>query len=200
MDNYFTNIPLHTLYHRTLHIGACGTLQMNYIPANLRQEFSDNARVPWNDLTTYRTNGPHIKLYRWSDNNIVKMLSSIHSEDWISAERRKPRTTSTRGTFIRQAFEAAAGATRERTRFLIPDTIEDYNQHMGGVDIADQLRSYYKTQRMERRNWLPLFYWLLDIPIVNSYLLYHVVTNDTESYTCTFKLPPTSQQLASVDF
>ena len=64
------------------------------------------------------------------------------------------------------------------------------------MDIAGQLQNYYKTQRMERRSWLPLFYCLLDITIVNSYLLYTLATNDTESYTCIFKLPPTSQQLA----
>ena len=27
----------------------------------------------------------------------------------------------------------------------IPLYIDDCNQHMGGVDVADQLRSYYKT-------------------------------------------------------
>jgi len=99
-------------------------------------------------------------------------------------------------SYVKQVFEAAAGTTRERTRFLILGIIEDYNQHMGGVDIADQLHSYYKTQRMETRNCLLLFYWLLGITIVNSYLLYHLATNDTESYTCTFKLPAASQQLA----
>ena len=28
----------------------------------------------------------------------------------------------------------------------IPCFIEDYNHHMGGGDIADQLRSYYDTE------------------------------------------------------
>ncbi|ORZ27723.1 hypothetical protein BCR41DRAFT_119145 [Lobosporangium transversale] len=42
---------------------------------------------------------------------------------------------------------------------------------MGGVDIADQLRSYYNTQQPSRHNWLPLFFWLLDTSIVNSYII-----------------------------
>ncbi|RPB18258.1 hypothetical protein L211DRAFT_831819 [Terfezia boudieri ATCC MYA-4762] len=67
---------------------------------------------------------------------------------------------------------------------------------MGGVDIADQLRSYYKTQRTERRNWLPLFYWLLNLSIINSFIMYQTVQKDTESYTCNFTLPRTGQQLA----
>jgi len=44
----------------------------------------------------------------------------------------------------------------------------------GGVDIADQLRSYYHTQLAGRRLWLPLFFWLLDTAIVNSYIIYRM--------------------------
>ncbi|GES76911.1 piggyBac transposable element-derived protein 4-like [Rhizophagus clarus] len=42
---------------------------------------------------------------------------------------------------------------------------------MGGVDIADQLRGYYGTQLPVRRTWMPLFFWLLDTALVNSYLI-----------------------------
>ncbi|CAG8781746.1 25737_t:CDS:1, partial [Dentiscutata erythropus] len=40
-----------------------------------------------------------------------------------------------------------------------------------GVDIADQLRSYYSTQLTVFRAWVPLFFWLLDTAIINSYLI-----------------------------
>jgi len=42
---------------------------------------------------------------------------------------------------------------------------------MGGVDIADQRRSYYYTQLRTCRNWFPLFFWLLDTAVINCYLL-----------------------------
>ena len=42
---------------------------------------------------------------------------------------------------------------------------------MGGVDIADQRRSYYGTQLTVCRNWLAIFFWLLDTTIINSYVL-----------------------------
>ena len=42
---------------------------------------------------------------------------------------------------------------------------------MGGVDIADQRRGYYSSQLTTRRCWMPLFFWLLDTVVVNSYLL-----------------------------
>jgi hypothetical protein len=53
----------------------------------------------------------------------------------------------------------------------IPTVINDYNTHKGGVDIADQYRESYFTQQTARRNWLPLFYWLVDITSVNSFLV-----------------------------
>ncbi len=42
---------------------------------------------------------------------------------------------------------------------------------MSKVDIADQLRGYYATQLAVRKIWMPLFFWLLDTAIINSYLI-----------------------------
>jgi len=43
---------------------------------------------------------------------------------------------------------------------------------MGGVDIANQYRAAFTTlQHRSNRYWKPLFNWLLDIALVNSYLL-----------------------------
>src|SRR3954468_20541902 len=53
----------------------------------------------------------------------------------------------------------------------IPHMVNDYNHYIGGVDTADQLRSYNSTQLRARRNWVPLFFWLLDIALVNSFIL-----------------------------
>ena len=58
-----------------------------------------------------------------------------------------------------------------RKELPIPVFIDDYNHYMGGVDIADQLRSYYSTQRTSLRCWYPLFFWILDTAILNAYLV-----------------------------
>jgi len=62
---------------------------------------------------------------------------------------------------------------------MIPSLIDDYNQYMGGVDIADQLRPYNTTHFRGMQNWLPLFYWLLDTTLVNSYILYQFYESST---------------------
>ena len=42
---------------------------------------------------------------------------------------------------------------------------------MCGVDIADQLCSYFTTQRTHRQTWKPLWHFLLDTVIGNCFLL-----------------------------
>lgn len=42
---------------------------------------------------------------------------------------------------------------------------------MGGVDQADQLRSYYNTQRTHLKSWKPLYHFLLDTTVANCYKL-----------------------------
>jgi len=43
---------------------------------------------------------------------------------------------------------------------------------MGGVDIANRYRADFTTLRRKNyRYWKPLFHWLLDIVLANSYLL-----------------------------
>jgi hypothetical protein len=58
-----------------------------------------------------------------------------------------------------------------RKMLNIPRLVNDYNHHMGGVDIADQLRQYYSTQMRTLRNWFPLFLWLLDTAVINAYIM-----------------------------
>jgi hypothetical protein len=55
----------------------------------------------------------------------------------------------------------------------IPDFINDYNHYMHGVDIADQFRSFFKVGRKCYRTWKPLFYFLLDISVINAFRLSH---------------------------
>ena len=53
----------------------------------------------------------------------------------------------------------------------IPEFIEEYNLWIYSINIADQLRSYYNTKRVHRKTWKPLFLFLLDTIIGNSYQL-----------------------------
>jgi hypothetical protein len=81
--------------------------------------------------------------------------------------RKRPGKKSTNAKKAREAF--GEDFAKE---IPIPTCFDDYNQHMGGVDIADQFRSYYDTQLASFRMWWPMMFWGLDTMITNSYLIY----------------------------
>lgn len=52
--------------------------------------------------------------------------------------------------------------------------IDSYNHNHNLVDLADQLRDNFAYQRrLERQTWCPLAYWLIDVCLANSYLIWH---------------------------
>lgn len=53
-----------------------------------------------------------------------------------------------------------------------PVLVHSYNQSMNGVDLADQFSAYYNFVRRTLKWWRKLMFWLLEVSIVNSYLLY----------------------------
>jgi hypothetical protein len=53
-----------------------------------------------------------------------------------------------------------------------PLVIDQYNQSMGGVDKADQYSCYYSFGRKSIKWWRKLMFWLLEVSIVNAYILY----------------------------
>jgi hypothetical protein len=168
MDNYFTSIPLFH-YLRTNGYGACGTVRVNsaMFPASLKIEKS--IHLDWNTLSGVVVND--VLAILWIDNGPVHMLTTIHGikdDKWkIPTIRRRPRETSSNAINVRRVFGEAT-----QKEVPIPKAIDDYNHFMGGVDIADQYRSYYNCQLTASRTWMPLMFWLIDTAIVNSYILY----------------------------
>ena len=182
MDNYF---PLQALLVklRELGIGACGTARVNVsaFPSDLHDS---RKNIPWNEVSGADMEGKVLAL-QWQDNSSVHFLSTIHClEDRIISERKKPRISSSNDPAIRRAF-----GSHERVNVPIPVITNDYNCSKVGVNVADQYRSYYFTQLKCLRNWPPIFFWLLDTTIINSYLLLCCISHTT---TISINTPPAS--------
>ena len=50
--------------------------------------------------------------------------------------------------------------------------IVDYNKHMGYVDLSDMLKGSYDIDRKSKKWWMRIFLHLLDVSVVNSFLIY----------------------------
>jgi hypothetical protein len=174
MDNYFTSVPLFTEL-QAYEFGAVGTTRPHpKFPkgfAQIKNRFSK--KLEWNTLLAKVVD--NTLCLAWQDNSIVLALSNIHtvhtSNDFREKVRKRPAKTSTNGRIVRQVF--GNDSTKE---LRIPCFIDDYNQHMGGVDLANQFRESYETHKTTLRNWWPLFYWFIDVICINTYKLYQLTT------------------------
>ncbi|KAH9631151.1 hypothetical protein HF086_001086 [Spodoptera exigua] len=53
-----------------------------------------------------------------------------------------------------------------------PKIIKDYNAHMGGVDLMDSFLGRYRIRVKSRKWYIRLFYHMLDMATINSWVLY----------------------------
>lgn len=64
--------------------------------------------------------------------------------------------------------------------FLRLNVTDEYNYGMGHVDMADQLRNYYRCDHWLRnfKWWHAMFWWGIQVMMINSYLVYCRVCED----------------------
>lgn len=168
-DNYFSNIPLFTALLE-YQISACGTVRTNsarYPP--IFKLDKRNSGLPWNTVSGIVSG--QVLAVVWQDKTLVRFLTTAHEatpepENFTYRNRRRPHITDANRDLIEQGWGPDPVRCLPLPRFSV-----DYNDFMGGVDIADQRRSYYTTQLRVCRNWFPIFFWLLDTAIINSYLI-----------------------------
>ena len=54
-----------------------------------------------------------------------------------------------------------------------PLCIVDYNKYMGGVDIGDQYRKYYRVPTKSRKSYKYIFWFVFEVCVLNSFILSH---------------------------
>ena len=90
----------------------------------------------------------------WKDRRDVFMMSSLH-EQATEMVLKRPK------------------GSKDKTEVPSPSMVVDYNQHMGGVDLTDQHISYYSMSGRKTLKWWKKVLWrLLDIAIINSWIIY----------------------------
>ena len=90
----------------------------------------------------------------WKDRKDVFVMSTLHK------------------TAVEEVMKRPKGA-KEKKSTPCPSMIVDYNQNMGGVDLTDQYLSYYSlTTRRTLKWWKKVFWRLIDICVLNSWVIY----------------------------
>ncbi|XP_017312676.1 piggyBac transposable element-derived protein 4 [Ictalurus punctatus] len=157
MDNFYTSPKL----FRDLHaqkFGACGTYRDNKKACKDCPSTTLNALSRTSCRGDFRwiRDGPLV-FVKWMDAQEVSVCSTIHSAFNGETIQRKVKTT--KGTWDTQKFSC-------------PTPVLKYNEHMGGVDLSDQLIQYYTAQQKTMKWYRKLFLHFLDIAATNAYILH----------------------------
>ena len=101
------------------------------------------------------------KCYKWKDSKNVFFISNYHGTD--------------------ETFVGRKDKNGRKQVVSCPDVVKDYNAHMGGVDKHDQLRQYYNVERKSIKWWHRIAFGLLDMAVVNAFLMYQEIGHDSIS-------------------
>jgi hypothetical protein len=132
--------------------------------AQIKSKFT--SALDWGDL--YQgTTGSGVMQFAWRDAAaVVLFMSTVHTgAERISRNRKRPSGKSKRLTEPWLGLVVALLA--------IPGFIDDYNRTMNAVDLADQVRIAFESRRQTRRNWRPLWSWILDTTVGNCAYIWH---------------------------
>ena len=108
-------------------------------------------KIKKHEVAAYRKHDKMLAL-AWKDKRNVVMISTWHNS--MQNMRRK----------VKNNVE----------QFRKPVVICDYNKHMGWVDVSDQYISSYSFIRKSKKWWRKMFFWLLEVAVVNSFILYNL--------------------------
>nr|CAH7720120.1 unnamed protein product [Callosobruchus chinensis] len=154
-DNWFNSIYLQVALEKR-GIQSIGTIRpkrlqgCNFISD---KEMSRKGRGTFAEQRT-TVDGVNLICVKWFDNKAVHTLSTFAGAHPVENVKRWD------------------SKTKSRIDVPYPSVILLYNQFMGGVDLMDALIALYRTLIRSRKWYLKIYFHLMDLCVVNAWLLY----------------------------
>ena len=92
---------------------------------------------------------------------------SLLTVTWRAATKKKPLVMLTSSCPHEMVTVRSRCTTQQK-----PLVVDRYNHSMNGVDRADQYTVYYSFVRRSVKWWRKVFFWVMEVAIVNSYILH----------------------------
>ena len=136
---------------------------MNQKLIELKTKWSNH--IAWGKLYGCLSSDQKVLQLAWKDSQVVLFMTTIvEARTTVSRMRKRPNT---KDKWIKEEF-----GDQPFKRLEIPDFIDMYNHLMNSVDRADQIRTYYRTNRRNYRTWKPLWDYLFQTTICNAALIW----------------------------
>ena len=158
IDNYF-NSPLLQFELLQKDIFSAGTVRANRKHLPKAPQVKPDKAMERGEVQAFEAEG--IRFVKWMDNKAVLMLSNFISVHPLKEVKRRKKGTST------------------SEMVSCPAVIEQYNNHMGGVDIMDQKKTTYQfDHRSKYKYYLRVVHDLIDIAINNAHVVFLKLQQD----------------------
>ena len=153
-DNFFSSISCVKALSQYYKCRYTGTARDNRVgkPPIMSVKAMKAKKVP-RGTYDYRSSGDII-VVRWKDNKPVTLISNDKGVNPVIKVKRYCKEQ------------------KKRVEVDCPLLVTEYNAHMGGIDKSDMLVHLYKTPLKSKRWYLRLFGYVIDVCIVNAWLLY----------------------------
>uniref|UniRef100_A0A3P9KB14 PiggyBac transposable element-derived protein domain-containing protein n=1 Tax=Oryzias latipes TaxID=8090 RepID=A0A3P9KB14_ORYLA len=151
-DSFFTSFDLIQSLYSSLGVRCIGTVRPNRTggaPLMADKDLVKQGR----GASDYRS-AEGVIAVKWLNNKCVNLLSNASGIMPLSTVRQWSKES------------------KAKTSIPCPSLIPAYNEHMGGIDLSDMLVHLYKTPAKSRRWYLPLFGYIIDLCLTNSWLVY----------------------------
>lgn len=154
-DRYYTSVELaKELYIKKVHL--TGTINRNR--KGLPQDIRKKPKLRKGEVLSLRKDATvedpsFINVLEWKDKRAVTMLTTAYDNKTETVKR------------------TVKGGREESVEK--PVVICRYNDYMGGVDLADHFISSYAFTRKSLKWWRKIFFWSLEVAIVNSFIIFN---------------------------
>lgn len=152
-DNWFTSYKLISALKEN-GMFLTGTVRHNRLP---KCEFVSDKSLKCQGRGSYdfRTERrENICAVKWLDNKPIYFASSIYGIDPV------------------QNVLRWSSKDKKHVDVSRPNIVTQYVRYMGGVDLSDMLVALYRSKIGTKKYYLRIFYHLLDVCVVNAWLLY----------------------------
>lgn len=153
-DRYYTSLPLAMALNaqNTSFIGTVVKSRVD-LPDPIR---SPSLRLANDEIVAYRTD---------------RLLAL----GWRAAQKKKPLFIVSTESCAKPVSVRSVATGRIAQKPLV---VDEYNHSMNGVDKADQYTVYYSFIRRSHKWWRKLFFWLFEVTLVNSFILYQTTVSN----------------------
>lgn len=160
-DNYFSTFPLFEILAQK-QIYAAGTVRLDRFSKPPFSSDSDMKKKGRGCSEEVVSGDKKVVCVKWYDNKCVALASNYVGVGTSDTAQRFDKTTQRKITIER------------------PQVVRDYNLNMGGVDLMNQLISYYRITIRSKKWTLRMITHFIDFAIIQSWIEYKIDCKTSE--------------------